>query len=510
MKRPTVAAVLARLEAEGRLGPGEAARLEGRAAPVGEPPYVAALLGFGGWLAALFLLGFLTLFDVVDTSREAVAAGVVAAVAAAALRRASESVFVGQVAFAFSVLATLLVGGGAEDLGGRRGSAAGVLVLEAALLVAYRDPRRRVLSAAAGALALVALALETNVTGATDLTVGVLAVACGVLWLRPEEGGPAAEVRRAVVWGLAAAVLLALLASVVDPAVPEGRVFAGPPATIALTAAVIALALRVASERGSVAPRTWAAVVATLGALGALTLRSPGVVAALGALLLGFRVREAGLVKLAVAFLLAFGVAFYHHLGLTLLAKSAALVGSGLLLLLARAALVGGERRERAGQGLSLPVLAGLALALGAPGVSAWRMERLLDAGEPLFLELAPVDPRSLVQGDYMALRYAIENEAAAGAAGEPRDGHLVVRQDAAGVARFVRLDGGPLAAGERRLRFRRRGGRLRVGPDAFFFQEGHAALYEHARFGRLVADAEGNVLLVGLADADRVPLGPR
>ena len=34
--------------------------------------------------------------------------------------------------------------------------------------------------------------------------------------------------------------------------------------------------------------------------------------------------------------------------------------------------------------------------------------ERIKTHGERIYLELAPVDPRSLMQGDYMALRFAL------------------------------------------------------------------------------------------------------
>ena len=40
-----------------------------------------------------------------------------------------------------------------------------------------------------------------------------------------------------------------------------------------------------------------------------------------------------------------------------------------------------------------------------------YRKERLIKGSEEIFLELAPVDPRSLLQGDYMALNYKIANE---------------------------------------------------------------------------------------------------
>jgi uncharacterized membrane-anchored protein len=135
--------------------------------------------------------------------------------------------------------------------------------------------------------------------------------------------------------------------------------------------------------------------------------------------------------------------------------------------------------------------------------------ERVLRDGELLLLELAPVDPRSLIQGDYMRLDYAIARELWNDAAW-PRDGQIVVANDAEGVARFVRRyePGAPLGAAEHLLRYRRRSGRIRIGTDAFFFQEGQADRYAGAKYGELRVDADGEGLLIGLRDRARQPLG--
>ena len=47
-------------------------------------------------------------------------------------------------------------------------------------------------------------------------------------------------------------------------------------------------------------------------------------------------------------------------------------------------------------------------LILAVVNLAIWQNERLIKQGETLLLELAPVDPRSLMQGDYMALRFAM------------------------------------------------------------------------------------------------------
>ena len=154
-------------------------------------------------------------------------------------------------------------------------------------------------------------------------------------------------------------------------------------------------------------------------------------------------------------------------------------------------------------------VVGGLLLILLISAGAVAQKEHLMANGELVLLELAPVDPRSLMSGDYMRLDYAI-HDAMREETRSSDDGHVVVRLDERGVATFVRRDGGEaLASDERRLRYRRRSGGLKVGPDAFHFQEGHAAYYEEARYGAFRVSESGALLLVGLHDADLTASGP-
>lgn len=152
-------------------------------------------------------------------------------------------------------------------------------------------------------------------------------------------------------------------------------------------------------------------------------------------------------------------------------------------------------------------VLVGLALVLGFVNYLVVGKEALLRDGSGMYLALAPVDPRSLIQGDYMRLDYAL-SQALSGEADWPPDGRLVVKPDERGVAQFVRRDdGAPLGAGERYLRYRLRRGDLHVGPDSFLFQEGLAQRYEAARFAELKVTPAGDAVLVRLLDESRKPL---
>jgi uncharacterized membrane-anchored protein len=147
----------------------------------------------------------------------------------------------------------------------------------------------------------------------------------------------------------------------------------------------------------------------------------------------------------------------------------------------------------------TMMIWATLVVALGAVNWLALGRERLAASGQVMYLELAPVDPRSLMQGDYMDLRYDLANRVPVGDA--TGAGALVVRLDARQVATFVRLHapGSALRGGEHLLRYRVRSGRAHIGAESFFFQEGDAQLYENARYGELRVGPDGAVALVGL-----------
>lgn len=166
-----------------------------------------------------------------------------------------------------------------------------------------------------------------------------------------------------------------------------------------------------------------------------------------------------------------------------------------------------------------LGVLAGIAiLALVNMGIMG--KEKLLAEGRVVFLELAPVDPRSLMQGDYMALNFgvvgnvmgALPRQAEDGTYVElrPQDGYMVVKLDETGVARFDRIhDGETLAADEALMQFRVRNGMVKFATNGFFFQEGTADLYATARYGKFRVNPDGELLLTAMADENLKVLGP-
>ena len=149
-------------------------------------------------------------------------------------------------------------------------------------------------------------------------------------------------------------------------------------------------------------------------------------------------------------------------------------------------------------------MLVGAVLVLGVVNWQIATKERLRTGGQTVYLELAPVDPRSLMQGDYMALNFALAGQIRTVVNAEA-DGPLVaiMELDARRVGRFSRLDnGGPLTANEVRFRFRIRNEQVWLGTNAFFMQEGDAERYRPARFGEFHVSDSGEAMLVDMRDA--------
>ncbi len=150
-------------------------------------------------------------------------------------------------------------------------------------------------------------------------------------------------------------------------------------------------------------------------------------------------------------------------------------------------------------------ILLGLVLVVGGIDVAIFGKERVIREGETVYLELAPVDPRSLMQGDYMALRFRLAD--AIDAWRRTDDRHRARRAplavDPRGVARLADDEDAPLA-----LAFSIRNGRVWLGTNAYFFSEGTAGRYTGARYGEFRIDpSSGEAVLVGLRDEDLNPL---
>jgi len=168
--------------------------------------------------------------------------------------------------------------------------------------------------------------------------------------------------------------------------------------------------------------------------------------------------------------------------------------------------------------------IATLIIALLVVNWSIYKKEDLLENGEVVFLKLAPVDPRSLMQGDYMALRFAVANQIRTSLKEqglmdsiefnhESIDGLVYVQLDERSVASFVGIVAEgitkeAIANKSTALQFRLRKGRVKFATNAYFFEEGSGKKLATATYGKFRVNDDGELLLVALHDKNLKELG--
>ncbi len=161
----------------------------------------------------------------------------------------------------------------------------------------------------------------------------------------------------------------------------------------------------------------------------------------------------------------------------------------------------------------SLILFFGAIVILGAFNFLVYQKEAILESGSPILLKLAPADPRSLMQGDYMRFRYDIVAQMRNIDKNQLKDHHFaVIRPDANNVAQFVKLyTGEPLASNEKLIKYhyREQYARIEIKPDTFMFQEGLQSVYQKAAYAIFHYQGSQDYLLTGVANADRQPLNP-
>lgn len=147
-------------------------------------------------------------------------------------------------------------------------------------------------------------------------------------------------------------------------------------------------------------------------------------------------------------------------------------------------------------------IIANMVLLLGYFNWSVYKKEQTLKNGQLVLLQLAPVDPRSLMQGDYMRLTYKESSSDLRDEQTATR-GYAILETDSNQVGHLVRLQNtlSPLNSDEVVIKYKIVNNRVIIGAESFFFEEGQDTLYQKARYGGLKVDNEGQSLLVGLYD---------
>ena len=514
------------------------------------PWWLSALQTLAAWVASLLILASFMLPLALVGERallRAIAGAVLCGVAIALFRR--ERLFTTQMALAFSLAGQALLvsatgaGWSAFFDAGRQWAAAGLLAA-AAMAWPRTSPLHRSLCALLMALHGAAL---IGVGVGLEVLAAALAALVAALWMtrsRWADTGQGALIAALVRGGTLAALALpgfigaarglqgsdAWRIVLWSGGIGEADgVFVLRVGVLSIAAGVL-FALSVARLTAAAGSRRRALAVAAAVALAVLSQPAPGLLVAASLFLACFRGGHRGFAALALIAAVAYVGDHYYRLDTSLLMKSGLMAASGLVLLALRrlwpaAAGVGvgtaleGAPDRGAAQASRAPMpswlraspAAAFLLVAGVTAHAVVDFERVLAAGRIVLIELAPVDPRSLMQGDYMALRFApddgLPRRTEGGAAPPPRFAYLEVDEE--GRARLAGVgESLPAPAGAIGLRIRMRDGAPSVGPNAFFFQEGQAAGLAGARWGEFRVAADGMALLTHLRDADLQRLG--
>jgi Domain of unknown function (DUF4401) len=333
--RTTWVELLRHLQDRGLLDAGAAARiaddLQNRHQSRSEPWFVQALLALGAWVAAIFFIICLAIADLIDDEPVSLFAwGAAFLIAATVLRNLTRHIFPVQLALALSVVGHVLVLAGAGalfDFDEFSAIAVAAVLLCIALYPLYRDSTHRFLSCLLASECLTVWIATEEVEELIHILILVKIVLIGVVFIYRTD----LTALRPLGYALAVSVPANLFLVIVPEDVMNTPWW---PANVVLAAALVWLYQWIAGGWRQLRQEPLAvAVIATL-LLAAVT--TPGVLAAVGLMVLGYARRDALLLGIGVAFFPVFIVVFYYELETTLLIKSWIMAASGSVLLAAR------------------------------------------------------------------------------------------------------------------------------------------------------------------------------
>jgi len=511
------------------------------------PWYIRAMQGFGGWIAGLFLLGFIgaflsNIFDPENWLLLVILALMGNGLSFFLSKEQNKNEFLQQLGLVFNLTGQLLFVWGLYQLFNSWGAGLFFLLFLYQLMIVYFVPdySSRIMTSW---FAMIALSATLERLGLTNLSMLITALIFVFVWSKDAQWGSRLNLWQPIGYGVSLSLLLVHGQNVFSPIVDwlnestnysELGLASYWLSEIALACLFIYLVTTIAKKYEVVlASISGALLLAGLLLILALHYIIPGMSSALLLLLVGFMRQRSILLGLGVIALISFISRYYYLLDITLLTKSITLIAFGIVLVIAFVTiskLFNSTKEQETLQdtGKASPsrirsdswykstwfTASITLLILLLVNFSIYQKEHILRHGQPVLLELAPVDPRSLMQGDYMRLRFDIESALLDKIQNKDSDellnsGKFVVSIDKNQVASNPKLYlDENLLAGQVAMRFRIRHSRIQLATHAFFFQEGAAEDYETAKYGEFRVAENGELLLNNLRDESFRVLG--
>lgn len=335
----TIGELLADLKGQGLVGDEDVDRIVNNLSESKQvskdPMYIRILAGIGAWFAALFLIGFLFLSNLIDGRASTVIWGVMFLVAAIIVARIHRATFLDQLclASAFSGNVLVLLGIGMEG-GGNTIST--VLITHAAVCAViyplYANITYRFLAPLGLAALATAWVFMEEMPFLINFLIGAEALSVGLLFLRPRLPRMLTPLAFSTATMLPGTILFVNMLQ----ANMWSAKFDEPlwPSSILLALGLIYLYLHLSDGRKRF-PEPWLilAIVSTI-LLGVFT--TPGILVAIVLLTLGYAFGDRILIGLSHLFGPLFLIYFYNSLSIDLAHKSWIIAASGVLLLAVR------------------------------------------------------------------------------------------------------------------------------------------------------------------------------
>ena len=498
------------------------------------PWYIRFMQGFAGWLAALFIMGFFAVtFSFLfkrPSSGILMAVGILCSVGSYTIIRLQKNDFLDQIGMAFSLCGQLMFAIGLFFFADIEPEVGFFILGIYQLLLAWLIPHyaHRLLSTSFGILALL---IGLNLNGFYGIGSALVAILFSFIWLKEHSWGKTREFWDAVGYGIAITIVFSSGFLLTGKYLfhetfreKESWLFNHAELISSLLIALVFVNLVVVLlKEYKIKFDTKTAILCLMAAAGLvlISFKIYGISTGLLLVLLGFARQRITLIVLGAVAVVSFFSWYYYNLQATLLFKSITLVVLGVVLLLAWFGInaIYGNKTDNKFKQLKFKMInknkwlaaATVFIAIIAINININKKEDLIGNGDVLLFELAPVDPRSIMQGDYMRLRFDLARKihdklsVKNGNNSIPiHQGFVVIEKGDNQVVSLVDLfNNKKLKENQYMVPYKMRKNQVIFTTDAFYFQEGKASHYQKARYGQFRMSKSGEMILVNMVDKD-------
>ncbi len=499
------------------------------------PWYIRFIQGFAGWLAAIFIMVFFAVFFSFLFKKPAgglvVALGLLCSVAGYVIIRVKQNDFIDQLGMAFSLCGQLLFSFGIFFFLKINTTTGAFILGTYQLTLAWLIPQyaHRLLSTAFG---LFALLVVVNSMGYYGIGTALTAVLFSLIWIKEKHWAENYQKWEPIGLGIAFTIIFSSSFLITGKHLLRetyrhntGWLFEHAELVSSLLVSLVFLNLiftLLKEYKTQLNSKT--AILSFLAATGLILIsfKIYGISTGLLIVLVGFARHRILLITLGIMSMLSFFSWYYYNLQATLLFKSIVLVVLGLILLVAWFGLNYIYKNKHAQQSKKFKLksinknkwlgLTTILATLVIININISKKEALIETGEVLLLKLAPVDPRSIMQGDYMRLRFDLANKIATVIRENNKNntlpiylqGRAIIAKDSNNIVSFVALfEDQTLKPSQRLMPYKYRNGQVKFTTNAFFFQEGQASHFQQSEYGEFKMSKDGDILLVNMVDKD-------